>query len=105
MSFNENQQLELDNTCNVLSLCENDSLINNGQSNDSNNSEINAKEKEESVVKRSKNTHPLWSKLRRSADRKHVHCTLCEAHYGNKTGISTIKRHFETNHIEEYIQL
>src|SRR2546423_4069389 len=63
-----------------------------------------AKNQEEPNSKRRKIGHPLWNYFEQSSDRKYVHCNLCRNRYGKKTGISTIKRHFESHHKEEYKQ-
>ena len=63
-----------------------------------------AKNQEEPNSKRRKIGHPLWNYFEQSSDRKYVYCNLCRNRYGKKTGISTIKRHFESHHKGEYKQ-
>jgi len=64
--------------------------------------EIDAEHKENTHFKWLKTSHPLWSYFKWSSDKKNAYCNLCRARYGNKTGISTIKHHFERHHRTEY---
>ena len=66
--------------------------------------EIDAEHKENTHFKWLKTSHPLWSYFKWSSDKKNAYCNLCRACYSNKTGISTIKRHFEHHHRTEYDQ-
>src|SRR2546421_5134073 len=61
-------------------------------------------ENQEPNPKRRKISHPLWHHFEQSSDGKYVYCNLCRSRYGKKTGISTIKRHFEKHHKGEYKQ-
>lgn len=45
---------------------------------------------------------PLWQYFTASSDDKSVLCTLCCKSYAKSTGISTIKKHFQTQHKNEY---
>ena len=61
-------------------------------------------ENQEPNSKWRKISHPLWHHFEQSSDGKYVYCNLCRSRYGKKTGISTIKRHFEKHHKGEYKQ-
>ncbi|CAG8534407.1 809_t:CDS:2 [Cetraspora pellucida] len=57
----------------------------------------------EQTFKCDKNTHPLWSYFTETLDKKNIQCNLCSTKYGLKTGISTVKRHFESGFLAEMI--
>jgi hypothetical protein len=55
--------------------------------------------------KKQKLCHPVRKYLQQNENNTLILCLLCETTFSKKTGISTIKRHFESNHPEEYWQL
>ncbi|CAG8683980.1 1184_t:CDS:1 [Cetraspora pellucida] len=70
---------------------------------DSSGNETNTKKSDKRVFSKwHKSKHPLWSYFYQSKDNKYIYCNLCDTKYGNRSGISTIKRHFESNHKSKY---
>ncbi|CAG8761808.1 16027_t:CDS:2, partial [Rhizophagus irregularis] len=59
----------------------------------------------EQQIKKSRICHPVWQYLSRNVDNTSIICNLCQQKYSSKTGISTIKEHFMTNHKDEWTMI
>ncbi|CAB4377208.1 unnamed protein product [Rhizophagus irregularis] len=59
----------------------------------------------EQQIKKSRIYHPVWQYLSRNVDNTSIICNLCQQKYSSKTGISTIKGHFMTNHKDEWTMI
>ncbi|CAB4444399.1 unnamed protein product [Rhizophagus irregularis] len=59
----------------------------------------------EQQIKKSRICHPVWQYLSRNVDNTSIICNLCQQKYSSKTGISTIKGHFMTNHKDEWTMI
>ncbi|CAG8473846.1 13407_t:CDS:2 [Cetraspora pellucida] len=103
MSVNKNSESLLNAipTCNTSSFPEKD-FLNIDQIYEGNSEGL-----DEHSSKRYKNVHPFWSYFTVSEDEKWIYCKLCKppkGKYERGSGISTIKRHFESNHKKIYDQ-
>src|SRR5687767_14507611 len=56
----------------------------------------------ERQVKKSWICHPVWHYLSWDVNDAFITCNLCQQQYSPKTGVSTIKGHFMTNHKDEW---
>ncbi|CAG8821633.1 34050_t:CDS:1, partial [Racocetra persica] len=67
--------------------------------------EANTERPDERSIKRCKNAYPLWAYFIASSNEQFIQCKLCKhpnGTYRKGSGISTIKRYFESNHKAEY---
>ncbi|CAG8706920.1 18147_t:CDS:1 [Acaulospora morrowiae] len=56
-------------------------------------------------VKKSQPCHLVWQYLSWNMDKTFASCDLCQQQYGSKTGVSTIKGYFMTNHQNKWKEI
>ena len=56
----------------------------------------------EHQVKKSRASHQVWQYSSQDVSKALLICNLCQQQYSQKTGVTTIKGHFMTNHKDEW---